>query len=309
MLNARNHARLRLESLEARNLLTTILTNEHAHLELNFQTGRWQPFEVYDTTHAISYEPDDVLFYLAPGTKTAQPAGWSFIGAGDGNPYWRMNSTSGTGFVSMAISTDNIPSNTFDVYLPDDPRVGFPDEWIKLKMLTVSGPGHVSVWQNFQPPSEWWMSSFDNGATYENAFYIAPGGHSHVNWGFTQPGIYDVTFIASAFYRFGPSEPYSSDRVTLRFGVETTGPNPPSLGQMDLSTHEFLLAPKKQILYRGVECVTVDVTSGQIPCLETTTAAPVNEETTSRVLLPIANALVLEGPMWGDLWAHATVKL
>ena len=219
-----NRTRLTAELLETRNLLTTIFTTEHIHLEANFADGAWGPFQVNDTTHGVNYDPSDVLLYIDPAaTQQTQPAGWTFIGAGDGNPYYKMDSSESSNLTSLAISLEHIPSNTFFVYQPNDPRITRPGEWVKFAMIDVQGPGFVSSWQNTQPvPDQWWMSSYDGGRTLESVEYLEPGGHVHYNWGFTQIGIYQVTFQASAFVG-DTGLPVRSDYVTLTFGVGDTG--------------------------------------------------------------------------------------
>jgi surface-anchored protein len=238
-----------LEVLETRNLMATVLKTGHVHLQMNFSNGKWQPFEVENTSNGNTYAPEDVIIFVDPAQKTTQPAGWNFIGAGDGNPYWDMDSSSSSPFVSLSINTDQIPSGTFGVYQPLDPRVTFAGEWIKLEMRKVEGPGFVSNWQNGQPPSAWWMSSHDGGRTLPAVFYIEPGGHTHLHWGFTKVGVYKVTFEASAFVG-GSGLPVYSDDVTLRFGVETTRrpqnpipPSPPRLFQAGMLSEGTSDAP------------------------------------------------------------------
>jgi surface-anchored protein len=222
--------RLVAELLETRNLLTTVFTSEHIHFELNFADGAWGNFQVNDTTHGVFYDPSDVLLYVDPAaTQQIQPPGWNFIGAGDGNPYYKMDSSESSGFTSLAISAEMIPTGTFYQYRPNDPRITRVGEWIKFNMISVTdqngnpAPGYVSSWQNSQPlPDQWWMSSFDGGRTLDSLEYIESGGHTHYNWGFTDIGIYEVTFQASAFVG-SQGLPILSDYVTLTFGVGTTG--------------------------------------------------------------------------------------
>jgi surface-anchored protein len=137
--------------------------------------------------------------------------------------------------MSLAVVSESIPSNTFDFYRPNDPRISRRGEWIKLEMLAVQGPGYVSSWQDAQIPlNQWWMSSYDGGRTLDSVVYAEPGDHIHVHWGFTQPGIYRVTFDTSAFVG-GTGLPVRSDPVTLTFGVDDVGlranPLPPLVGE------------------------------------------------------------------------------
>src|SRR5262249_3983039 len=137
-----------------------------------------------------------------------------------------------SGYTSLAIDAEEIPLNTFYNYKPNDPRVTAVGEWIKTTMKKVDGPGYVSAWQNSQPAGQWWMSSYDS-ITFDPALYQESGGHVHLNFGFTAPGIYKVTFEVSA-HLSANGLPVYSDEVTLTFGVETTGDGalPPGLSRL-----------------------------------------------------------------------------
>jgi surface-anchored protein len=219
--------RLRAERLEERNLLTVNFTYEHVHLEMNYGNGAWQPFDLSDETHDLQYDPSEARFEVGPNAVESQPAGWTFIGAGDGKPYFHLDSEESDDLVSIAISTENILPHTFDSYQPKDPRITRPGEWIKLSMLNVTGPsgtqapGFVSNWEDAQPPQFWWMSSYDGGRTLDPVFYIEPGGHVHLNWGFSGPGDYLLTLQASAFVG-GSGLPVKSQQVTLVFQVKNS---------------------------------------------------------------------------------------
>jgi surface-anchored protein len=213
--------RLSVELLESRTLLTTVLTTEHVDLDIAYSKGAWE-LGVHDETNDIVYAPGDVLLYVGPAGQSTQPAGWQFIGAGDGNLYWKVPQIRDPELLLLGNSAEDIPVGTFDSYHPPDPRISFTGEWIKLTLVAVRGPGHVSAWQDGQAPSSWWISSFDGGRTLDPSFYIQTGGHVDYNWGFTAPGLYEVDFQASAFVG-GSGLPTRSPIVTYFFGVETTG--------------------------------------------------------------------------------------
>ncbi|SRR5579871_2735773 len=213
------------ERLETRNLLSkTVLGSEHVHFEMNFANGNWQKFDLLDDTHGVQYKTNQVILYIGPEDITTQGPGLDFVGAGSGNSFWEtpLNTNAQHPDTSVAVESESIPSNTFDLYQPDDPRIGRVGEWITLSMVNVQGPGYVSMWQDAQVPlNQWWMSSYDGGQTFASAIFIEPGGHIHVHWGFTAAGTYKVQFQASAF--FGGNEVISKP-VTLTFAVDA-GPS------------------------------------------------------------------------------------
>jgi surface-anchored protein len=222
--------RLAVELLENRLVLDrTVLDMVHAHIEVNYANGAWS-MDVLDETNNIVYAPSDVLLYVNANARSTQPAGWNFIGAGDGNMDWQLPEEEDPSLLTIALSTENTAPGTFDIYRPNDPRISRAGEWMKFVLRDLQGPGDISAWQDDQqPPSSWWISSFDGGRTLDPVVYIEPGGHMHLNWGFTTAGIYQATFEASAFIN-GHGLPTRSDDVTFTFGVEDTGPTPPPGG-------------------------------------------------------------------------------
>jgi surface-anchored protein len=222
--------RLSLEGLEDRIVPDrTILDMTHVHLEAVYN-GSALSVQVNDTTNDVIYNPSDVLLYVSAYAEQTQPAGWSFIGAGDGNTYWLLPQAIDLNQLTVAVSAEPIDPGTFDVYQPTDPRISRPGEWLKWSLRDVQGPGDVSIWQNNQAPGAWWASTVDGGRRFDPALYIESGNHTHYNWGFSAAGIYDVTFDVSAFVN-GHGLPIHSGDVTFRFGVEATGdPTPSPLG-------------------------------------------------------------------------------
>jgi surface-anchored protein len=219
-------ARLALELLESRLVLDrTVLDMVHAHLEVNYVNGAWSMM-VLDETNDIVYAPSDVLLYVNANARNTQHTGWNFIGAGDGNMDWQLPQEEDPTLLTIALSTEDTAPGTFNTYRPNDPRINRAGEWMKFALRDLQGPGDISAWQDEQPPSSWWISSFDGGRTLDPLVYIEPGGHMHLNWAFTAPGIYQATFEASAFIN-GHGLPTRSDDVTFTFGIEATSPAPP----------------------------------------------------------------------------------
>jgi surface-anchored protein len=249
--------RLAVEVLESRLVLDrTVLDMVHAHLEVNYVNGTWS-MAVHDTTNDIVYAPSDVLLYVNANTRQIQPGGWNFIGAGAGNMFWQLPEEEDPALLTIALSTEDTAPATFDTYRPNDPRISRAGEWMKFSLIDLQGPGDISAWQDDQqPPSSWWISSYDGGRTLDPVVYLEPGGHMHLNWGFTAAGLYQATFEVSGFIN-GHGLPTRSD-VTFYFGVEDTGqsPRPPAplhfgpgmLGGETFSQPVFLdqpLAPSK----------------------------------------------------------------
>ncbi len=218
---------LAVELLESRLVLDrTVLDMVHSHIEVNYANGAWT-MDVLDETDNVVYAPSDVLLYVNASARQTQPAGWNFIGAGDGNLDWQLPEEEDPTLLTVALSTEDTAPGTFNIYRPNDPRITRAGEWMKFTLRDLQGPGDISAWQDDQgPPSSWWISSYDGGRTLDPVVYIEPGGHMHLNWGFTAAGIYQATFEASGFLN-GHGLPSRSDDVTFTFGVEDTGTTPP----------------------------------------------------------------------------------
>jgi surface-anchored protein len=241
-------ARPSIEALESRLVLDrTTIDMAHVHLEAVYD-GTNLSLQVNDTTNGVIYAPSDVFLYVNPNAEQAQPDGWSFIGAGDGNTFWQLPQEEDPTQLTIALSAEPIDPGTFDTYQPNDPRINRAGEYVKFSLRDVQGPGDVSLWQDGQAPAAWWWSTVDGGRLFDPAAYVESGGHSHFNWGFSATGIYNLTFELSAFAN-GHGLAIRSDDVTIRFGVETPDdgtPSPHRLADLTHLTGRFAPLPASQ---------------------------------------------------------------
>ncbi len=220
--------RLALEQLESRTVLTVLLYEGHVHFEIGYSAGAWN-LQLTDVENDIRYQPDEAMPYLWSIHHDTQQPGQEFIGAGQGNQYWRTPQPSTPGVTTLALSAADIPAGTFYTYQPRDPRVTRAGEWIRFALRDViffgQGPAYVSAWRDQQPLGQFWVSSYDGGRTLDPNFYIEPGDHIHYNFGFTTPGYYAIAFEASAFVG-GTGLPVRSGDVYYFVAVEPPGTSP-----------------------------------------------------------------------------------
>jgi surface-anchored protein len=69
--------------------------------------------------------------------------------------------------------------------------------WIAPQTPTLtgfSGPGHFFL---YQTPGPVLFIRTDDGVSAADAYSMSAGAHEHHNWAFTQPGWYELTFVAS----------------------------------------------------------------------------------------------------------------
>lgn len=70
-----------------------------------------------------------------------------------------------------------------------------PLDWtggnVTISLASISGPGSISIWQDgFPDPTIFFDSAGDSVS-------LAAGSHTHFNWGFSTPGIYELEFAIS----------------------------------------------------------------------------------------------------------------
>ena len=69
-----------------------------------------------------------------------------------------------------------------------------PLDWVgsmTINLTGITGPGSFVLWQDGFPNPTVFMDSVNDSLT------LAPGSHTHFNWGFTEKGIYELTFEIS----------------------------------------------------------------------------------------------------------------
>jgi surface-anchored protein len=174
-------------------------TNGHADLSIGFKDGAFDIHVhaegatiggvVYDDEE---FEPDDVIIFVSPATLENRSANFlpvlNFdpIGVGEGLPFYKLPSSSSEasseGVPFLGIGTEEISDGIF---------VG---NRITLAIESVAGPGFFSIFQNAFPGPNFQASSFDG---LPDSFSYFTGIHDHFNYGFTAPGIYEVTLRAT----------------------------------------------------------------------------------------------------------------
>jgi surface-anchored protein len=161
------------------------------------------------------YEPDEVIIVVPNSTLYTREAGsqWDMIGNSAGDDTWRLPQSQQTGVPFLGIGAEEASENTY------------VDNEITLTLLNMNGPagGEFSMWQTdqFEVPA-FFMSTSDASADFF-VVDLDEYDHYHVNWGFTQPGTYELEFQAYAELIAGASQ---SSTSTFTFEVV---PEPVSL--------------------------------------------------------------------------------
>lgn len=153
---------------------------------------------------------EDALLFAgtqARFTLATIPPAFEFIGVMPGETFWVMPQNQAAGVIFLGFSSETM---TLDdrarvcEWNPNDPRGGanVPAKWIRIELADVRGPegGHFSLWQTTGPGQVvQYMSTFDGGITEVDSYHVLAGSHTHLNWGFTEPGIYEVDLRLSTY--------------------------------------------------------------------------------------------------------------
>jgi surface-anchored protein len=185
-------------------------------LELHLHASEGLGSDMFDTAGQPVGEAaaGGALLPVVSAAKSTRPVGseWNFTGTTSGSNLWVLPKTSQPGVLFLGIGAEEISSSDLD-----GP--------ITLAFQSLSGPsGSVfSMWDvgtfgNMTP-----LVTSASGFSLSNTLTIAAGGHTHFNYGFTTPGLYDVTFEATATLAEALGGGQVAGTGTFRFGVFDTG--------------------------------------------------------------------------------------
>lgn len=184
----------------------------HTDLEVSFIPSGWDLIISHDSPGSpiggVAIDPAEGLLYAnanARITLASIPAAFGFIGAQPNKPFWVMPQTPGNGALALGFAVELSASSALCNWDPNASAVGadVPAPWYRVQLLDVRGPddAHFSLWQadGIHPPVVF-MSTAQGGITEEDAFYLSDGSHAHLNWGFTEMGLYEIDFEISTVY-------------------------------------------------------------------------------------------------------------
>lgn len=158
------------------------------------------------------YEAGELAVQTFTTTTRASDPAWAPIGVADGESFWLFSPTSNPGQPYVGIGAEEL----------------VPEDWtgLTVTLTGMSGPagGHFSLWQENAGVPTFFMSTL-GGISSADAYTFADltlEDHAHFGWGFTEEGIYNLTFeisgthavdgvkTASATYTFVIPEPSSA---------------------------------------------------------------------------------------------------
>lgn len=168
----------------------TVLQNEHADIGIALEDGMWN-LHIHDETHNIEYSPpsgpDGAILQVNVGALTTVSVNplFSFLGTA-GSVIWILPNTQRPDLLFLGFGAEEIVSGMF---------VG---DTLNMRLTGVSGPGQFTVFDYDTFGNPFVIMNTRDGLSAADNFVLVPGAHSDVNWAFSQPGTYMVSFEASA---------------------------------------------------------------------------------------------------------------
>jgi surface-anchored protein len=199
----------------------TWLWSEHADVGVNYEDDAW---DLHVHHHDLGeFEPGDAILgvdIVAALSTVPSGAQWSFLGAA-GNPVWILPQNHDEDLLFLGLGTEELASGIF------------AGDQVTLSLKAVSGPGNFAVYLTdmFGAPSV--LMNSGDGITAGDAVTLAAGGHTHVNWAFSAPGVCQIDFEGSG--TLAGSGFTSSGNVTYTFAVVTV-PEPGRLALLTLGS-------------------------------------------------------------------------
>ena len=197
----------------------TYLTSGHTDIGIDYDPDTGFDLGIGSTPveggPEYDYAANEAIYVALPGAHTTVSSDprYSFLGSA-GSDIWILPQVQNPDLLFLGFGAEGISSGTF------------LNDQLTLTLEGVTGPGSFNVYltDGFGTPNRWFSSADAPGTDVET---IATGQHTHVNWAFSEPGDYSVTFQADAVLPDGLTH-VSSGPVTYTFQVDPV-PEPTTL--------------------------------------------------------------------------------
>ncbi|MGE3818505.1 MAG: choice-of-anchor M domain-containing protein [Isosphaeraceae bacterium] len=173
-------------------------------LFLHYHFGTGAVINGVPLSSGAEYAPDEVTTIVSDANRMTPGSTIPFLGNGPSDPVWVLPASNVLGVPFLGIGTEEL-----------DPFDGWSA--VTFALSGYSGTGNFALWQNNSVgvPQVKWRTN--DGIGGSDSFTFPPGSHDHYFWGFTAPGIYDLTVTASA----SRSGTMYTDIGTFRFEVSS----------------------------------------------------------------------------------------
>lgn len=184
----------------------------HTDIDVPYLSNVWHMYVSHDDVPGgTAIPPEQALIYANQNARiqlASIPPNFQFIGAEPNETFWILPQTPDPDILYLGIAAETMtPSDhaRLCTWNPGDSGRGADVEakWIQVNLVDMRGPpgGEFSVWQqSVSSPPLMMFSTFDGGITESgDVYYILSGGHAHVNWAFTRPGLYEIDLQVSSY--------------------------------------------------------------------------------------------------------------
>ena len=239
-----------------------VLREGHTDVGIAYENNTFN-LHIHDESHDVEYAPGLALLlvkYAARETIPADPA-YDFLRPAGQTHTWRLPQVQNPALLFLGIGAEEIEPGTFN------------GDNFTLKLSAVAGPigGQFAVYETdaFNTPSVLFNSG--DGITTADSKVFSAGTHTHVNWAFSLPGLYKVTFqvtakigtktkTGTATYRFqvqSEADTLAPTVATLLDGIalETSGVQLTGLSSADYAPDGTLVT---RASFRGEEVTKLD---------------------------------------------------
>lgn len=165
----------------------------------------------YSPADALIRVPQSTYDYIVGiGGRNSNPA-WDPIGVAAGEPYWFLpfSNSGAAGAAALGSPFLGIGAEDVDLGVFDGNKL-----YLRLIALSGSGPAAGGQFSAWIPGPDFYMATSD-GISPADEIEVSVGGHDHYAFGFTKPGIYEVTFEARGSIGGNPV----TDTATFNFEV------------------------------------------------------------------------------------------
>ncbi|WP_186775113.1 choice-of-anchor M domain-containing protein [Allorhodopirellula solitaria] len=161
--------------------------DEHDHDEHDHENENGWDLHVHDHENEAEYHPDEAVFYVGMGALTSRPVAseFAFTGVSAGESFFVLPAIPSPELLFLGLGTEEIEDGTF------------LDGSLSLRLKSVSAPGDFSMWTSAPDGSPAVAMATSDGIIEADAVMLSEGQHAHTNFGFTEMGIYQVTFQAT----------------------------------------------------------------------------------------------------------------
>ncbi|MDQ7810929.1 choice-of-anchor M domain-containing protein [Amycolatopsis sp. A133] len=182
---------------------------DHGHVDavdVEYEDGALE-LHVHDESvePSVEYDPREVVLKALPGARTTVPAdaSYRFLGPA-GAPVSILPQTQDPDLLWPGFSTEELATGVF------------AGDSLEVALKSVRGPGTASVFTT--GPFGAATVLLDSSDGLPDALTLPAGLHEHVGWGFTKPGVYQLTFQVSAKLTTGAK--VSSAPAVLTFCID-----------------------------------------------------------------------------------------